>query len=73
MNKKISLGAAVTFMAITAAIAVTLTMFFSFNTFNQKIGNIKDREAMYSKIADIDAFVRQNYMCRDWATNTARI
>lgn len=62
MNKKISLGAAVTFMAITAAIAVTLTMFFSFNTFNQKIGNIKDREAMYSKIADIDAFVRQNYI-----------
>lgn len=61
MNKKISLGAAISFMAIIAAITFTLTMIFSLNIFNSKIYNVSDRENMYTKLAEIDKLVRQNY------------
>ena len=35
MNKKISLGSAIAYMAIVAAVAVSLTMIYSRNLFNQ--------------------------------------
>ena len=61
MNKKISLGAAISFMAIVAAITFTLTMIFSLNIFNSKILNVNDRENLYTKLSEIDSMVRQNY------------
>lgn len=61
MSKKISLGAAVTFMIITAAVTFCIAMVFSMNNFNEKVHNVKEREAMYEKIAEVDRIVRQNY------------
>lgn len=61
MNKKISLGAAVSFMAIIAIITFTLTMFFSTNIFNSLVGDVKNRELLYKKVSEVDALVRQNY------------
>lgn len=61
MNKKISLGAAITFMAVIAAITFSITMIVSLNHFNTKVLNVKNREEMYKKIADLDREVRQNY------------
>ena len=37
MNKKISLGAAIAYMAIVAAVAFSLTMIYSMNLFNVKM------------------------------------
>lgn len=61
MNKKISLGAAITFMAVIAAITFSITMIVSLKHFNTKVLNVKSREEMYKKIADMDREVRQNY------------
>ncbi|MBC8571009.1 S41 family peptidase [Zongyangia hominis] len=61
MSKKISLGAAITFMIITAAVTFCIAMVFSMNNFNEKVHNVKEREAMYEKIAEVDRIVRQNY------------
>lgn len=61
MNKKMPAGIALTLMAITAAITFSVTMVFSTNIYNQKISNLTERENMYSKIAEIDKIVRQNY------------
>ncbi len=61
MNKKISLGTAVTIAAIAAALAVAITMVYSLRTFNDKLFNIKEREATYEKIAEIDKIVRSKY------------
>ena len=62
MRKKISLGAAITFMLITAAVTFSLTTVYTLQNFNSKISNIKEREAMYSKLAEIDTSVRKNYI-----------
>ena len=62
MNKKISLGAAITFMAITAAVTITITMFFSQRLFNNKVQNLAEREVMYSKLTEVDKYIRANYL-----------
>lgn len=60
MNKKVSLGAAICFMAIAAAITFTITMSFAKNIFNSKIANVDERANLYEKIAEIDQIVRNN-------------
>ena len=40
MNRRISLGAAISFMAVVAAITFTITMIFSQNIFNDKVYNV---------------------------------
>ena len=61
MNKKVSLGAAVSFTVIIAAITFTLTMFFAKDIFNRKVANLAEREAVYAKISEIDKIVRDKY------------
>ncbi|MEG1942353.1 MAG: PDZ domain-containing protein [Angelakisella sp.] len=61
MNKKISLGAAIAYMAIVAAIVFSLTSIYSRNAFNSMMKNIDEREATYDKLAEIDLAVRDNY------------
>lgn len=62
MNKKISLGAAISLMALTAAAAITLTAFFVMNALNVSITDFSQRSAMFKKLADVDATVRSKYI-----------
>lgn len=63
MSKKIlSLGVALALMLVTAALTFSITMVYSQTQFNQRVSNIKEREAMYSKIAEVDNLIRQNYI-----------
>lgn len=61
MNKKISLGIAIAFMAIVAAITFCITMIYSQNSYNEKIKNVQEREQIYKKISEIDKYVRENF------------
>ena len=61
MNKKISLGAAIAYMAIVAAVAFSLTMIYSMNLFNVKMTGITEREKMYNALHEVDLYVRENY------------
>jgi carboxyl-terminal processing protease len=63
MSKRIiSVGVAIALMIVTAALTFSITMVYSQSKFNARVYNIKEREAMYQKIAEIDAVVRQNYI-----------
>lgn len=62
MNKKISLGAAIAFMAVVASITFVVTMLFSQGVFNNMISNVSQREDMYQKVQEIDRLVRNNYL-----------
>lgn len=61
MRKKISLGAALTFMAITAAVTFSITMVVSMTNFNSMVYNLRERETMYNKLSELEKEVRQNY------------
>ena len=60
MNRKISLGAALAFVIIAAAVAVCITMLVSRDTFHRKISNVEQQEQMYQKIQKIDQVVSDN-------------
>lgn len=61
MNKKISLGAAIAFMAVVAGITFCITMMVSLDHFNTMVLDVKVREEQYKKIQNVDHEVRQNY------------
>ena len=60
--RKFSLGATLSFAAITAAVTVSLTYVYAMNNFNAKVADINQRQAMYSKLSEIDQKVRQDYI-----------
>lgn len=62
MNKKISLGVAISLVAIGCAITFVLTWTVSLNVYNSKIGVSEKYEGVYAKLREIDAAVRQNYI-----------
>lgn len=62
MKKKISVGATIALMAIVATITFSVTMVFSRGQFDTMMQDIKSREAVYTKLAEVDAKVRNNYI-----------
>lgn len=65
MNKKISLGAAITFSAIVAAITFAITWMASTNTFDGLVSNLTQRDEIYQKMDEIDKYVRTNYLMQN--------
>ena len=64
MSRKISIGAAVSIAALAAAVTVTLTYRFAMDSFNAKVADVNAREAMYTKLSEIDRKARQDYVGR---------
>lgn len=62
MGKKFSLGAAVSIAAVTAAVTVSLTYVYAMDSFNSKVADINERQAMYQKLSEIDQKARQDYI-----------
>lgn len=62
MNKKISLGVAISLVAIGCAITFVLTWTVSLKIYNSKIGTSEKYEGVYAKLREIDATVRTNYI-----------
>lgn len=61
MNKKISLGLAVSLIAITAAVTFILTSFFSLKSFNEKVVDVNEKAERYGDLQTVDSYVRENY------------
>ncbi len=61
MNKKISLGMSVTACLVAAAIAFSAAFMISRSIFNSKLKDLSQKQDMFSKLSDIDSFVRQHY------------
>lgn len=62
MSKKISVGAAVMLMALTAAVTLTITMIYAMRTFNLNLADYAQRIAMFRKLSTVDDLVRSNYI-----------
>jgi carboxyl-terminal processing protease len=64
MNRKITLGGAVTLAIMFSAVTFIMTMIYARNTFDSMVFNIKERETMYAKLSEVDRLVRQRYFRR---------
>lgn len=62
MGKKISIGAGIAMAAVAAAVTVSLTYVYAMESFNEKVADVNERQAMYTKLSEIDQKVRQDYV-----------
>ena len=58
MNKKISIGITISLVAIACALTFVVTMSFSLNMYNGKIADVQQREEMYTKMQEIDSYIK---------------
>ncbi len=61
MNKKISLGLAVSCIFLAVAFSVSVTMMVSMKIYNSMIKDVSQRSGIHSTVSDIDEIVRKNY------------
>lgn len=62
MNKKISLGIAVGVAILTAALTFVITYNYAMNVFNRTVKSVTEKEESYTKLAEMDQYVRANYL-----------
>lgn len=62
MNKKITLGAAIGIMALIAAATFIITYNYSMKVFNATVKNVSEKEESYTKLSEMDKYVRGNYL-----------
>ncbi|MBQ4100425.1 MAG: hypothetical protein IJC83_02630, partial [Oscillospiraceae bacterium] len=61
MKRKISISATITFTVIVATVVFATTSLYTSNKINAQVADMKQREYMYKKIANIEQEVRANY------------
>lgn len=61
MNKKISIGLAITLALIAMTVTFSITFVLSQQRFTTTVNAVREREKIYSKLAEIDKYVRDNY------------
>lgn len=62
MNRRITLGLAISLVAIGCAITFILTWTVSLNNYNSKIASTEKYDGVYKKLREMDATVRGNYI-----------
>ncbi len=62
VNKKISIGAAIALIIVFMALTVSVTMVVAMRRFNNNLGDVNQRQAMFDYINEIDKLIRQNYV-----------
>ena len=60
MNRKISLGMAVTARPRPCDINTSITMLVAMRLFDSTVSSVKEKESMYNKLAEVDRYVRGN-------------
>ena len=71
MNKKISLGVAITVIILAVALTLSATMVLSMRYFSSLVSSVGQRQAMYDYIDEIDASARQYYTIDEEKLRTA--
>ena len=61
MNRKITIGGALTLALMLATVTFIMTMIYAQNSFDSRVYNIKERETMYAKLAEVDQLVRRDF------------
>ncbi len=60
MNKKISVGMMVTIVILAMTVTFSITMLLAMRLFDSTVSSVKEKENMYSKISELDRYVRSN-------------
>ncbi|MCL1881555.1 MAG: S41 family peptidase [Oscillospiraceae bacterium] len=62
MSKKISIGVCISLIIVACAVTFVVTWTVSFNMYNDLLPGVPERDAISSKLQEIDSFVRNNFL-----------
>ncbi len=62
MNRKISVGMAVSIVILAMTVTFSITMLVAMRLFDSTVSSVKEKESMYNKIAEVDQYVRQRLL-----------
>ncbi len=71
MNRKVSLGAAVTVVILAVALTVSATMMLAMRHFSSLVSDVGQRQAMYDYLDEIDSAARDKYTIDEELLRTA--
>ena len=54
MNRKISVGMAVTIVILAMTVTFSITMLIAMRLFDSTVSSVKEKESMYNKVAEVD-------------------
>ena len=54
MNRKISVGMAVTIVILAMTVTFSITMLIAMRLFDSTVSSVKEKERMYNKVAEVD-------------------
>ena len=60
MNRKISVGMAISIVILAMTVTFSITMLVAMRLFDSTVSSMKEKESMYNKIAEVDRYVRSN-------------
>ena len=60
MNRKISVGMAVTIVILAMTVTFSITMLLAMRLFDSTVASVKEKENMYNKLSEVDRYVRSN-------------
>jgi carboxyl-terminal processing protease len=60
MNKKVSISMLITIVILAMTVTFSITMLMAMRLFDSTVTSVKEKEAMYNKIAEIDKYIRSN-------------
>ena len=60
MNRKISVGMAVSIVILAMTVTFSITMLVAMRLFDSTVSSVKEKESMYNKVAEVDRYVRAN-------------
>ena len=60
MNRKISVGMAVSIVILAMTVTFSITMLVAMRLFDSTVSSVKEKESMYNKVAEVDRYVRSN-------------
>lgn len=71
MNRKVSLGVAITVVILAVALTISATMMLAMRHFSSLVSDVGQRQAMYDYIDEIDTAARGQYTIDEEALRTA--
>lgn len=60
-GKVVPLGITIAVVAVCSAIAFSVAYLVAMNTFNEKVTDLAEKQAMFTKLSQVDSTIRQHY------------
>jgi carboxyl-terminal processing protease len=60
-KRGVPIGLTIAICAVCSAVAFSVAYIYAMNTFNSKVTDLSEKQAMFTKLSEVDSAIRENY------------